>query len=389
MAAHVDWNEVYYRSTPGDTSARLAAAGAKHIAIYVDPNITPYCPVPAGYGPDSAFFPENGENCAGQVAQFLQASDGSYARSFQHSSSGGRLVNRADGFYGGMAQEPLDIADASVWYAFRRATQQNAYATDVFEDDSGGYYDESYWRYKYGSTAVEFDSTPYPQVAYERAAAMLSSAAARPVIGNDGASSDPYDLAWATSQNVEGTMSEHAWEQRSDTQAWVREADDVMIYHAHRRYVVEEDTDAARLFFQVASHWIVYDQRYSIEFLAEVDPAERNAGVADTTFPVELVVPSRPRIATPVNEDVTVFEVAPGLFAREYRRCYEDGSPIGACAAIVNTTGDAQPLPHLAGSYSRVLVPNRQATWAAGGEPAWSPYIPSEILANDGLILAQ
>lgn len=415
MAGHVDWNEVYYDSASDATSSRLAAAGARHIVVYTDPNISAYCPVPEGSSGTSPDFPENGANCNGQVAEFLHSEDGGYAHAYQHQADGSRLFDHADGFFRGEAMEPLFIGDADVQAAFRAVTMQNRYATDVFEDDGGGAYNciyddhgactgsygtaayappgcdytNGYWCYKYGETTIEWDRAQDPQQAYASDAIALADAAAHPVVGNDGAATDSYDLEWLGAQNVEGAMAEHAWTQRNDTQGWIERADAILAYHSRGKYVVEEDTDATRLMFQVASHWIVYDPTYSIEFLAEVNPAARSAGTNDATFPEETIVPTQPRLQAPATDDVTVFETAPGLFVREYATCYEDRIAIGYCAAVVNTTGSPQAVEGLTQSYGHVLLRNTDATWAAGGGPVWSTAVPTAIDANSGAILAR
>ncbi|MGH7736979.1 MAG: hypothetical protein ACREMP_03780 [Candidatus Tyrphobacter sp.] len=413
MASHVDWNEVYYDGSQDGTSVQLAAAGAKHIVAYLDPNIATYCPVPGGYSVASPDFPENGTNCSGVISRFLHSENGSYAHAYQHQGNGDRLFDHADGLYGGQAQEPFFIGDPDLQAAFHAATLADPYATDVFDDDGGGSYNciaddgfcsgtygaahyappacgdgGGYWCYKYGETAIEWDAAPNPQQAYANDAIDLANASSKPVMGNDGVGTDAYDLQWVRDANVEGAMSEHTWISVSNPTAWIERADDIMTYHAMGKFVVEEDGDASRLMFQIASHWIVYDPVYSIEFLAEVNGASQTAGGSDTTFPAQSIVPSNPLVATPPTSDVTVFAVQPGLFVREYATCYQAGAPIGYCAAVVNATGSAMPLSGLTRSYSRALVHNASATWAAGGRPLWGAA-PTTIPANSGLILAQ
>lgn len=414
MADHASWSEVYYSATADSTARQLAAAGAKHIAIYADPNISPYCPV-QGHDLDSSDLPENGENCAGAVALYLQPEDGSYAHAYLHQQNGNRLVDRADGLYDGQAQEPFYIGDPGLQSAFRLVTAQNPYATDVFEDDAGGSYNciiddaaecsstygpshsvpppcdytGGYWCYKYGETAREWDDASNPQQAYATDAINLSDASRLPVIGNDGIGTDRYDLEWLRAPNVEGSLWEGAWQPSSGGATWAAKADAVLIYHSLDKYVVELSKDSSSLMFQVASHWIVYDPTYSIEALAEVNPASMAAGSSDTTFPEELIVPTQPRVATPSNNDVTTFEAASGVFIREYSACYQGGVAIGYCAAIVNTNGSTASISGLTQRYGHLLVHNTSATWAAGGTPIWSTTVPTTIGADTGIILAQ
>lgn len=396
MASHVDWNEVYYDANADDTSARLAAAGAKHIVSYTDPNIAAYCPLPTGM--------DDGRNCGGQISRYLHAIDGSYGHAYEHTMDGARLVDRADGVYHGTVQEPFYIGDPDVRSAFRSATLQNPYATEIFEDDAGGSYDcifddlgrcsstygsGGYWYYKYGAAAYEWDRTADPQAAYAYDAVALADASSHPVIGNDGVGTDRYDLEWLTSRRIAGAMAENAWNTRSNAARWVATADAVLEYHHLHRFVVEYSSDESRLLFEIASHWIVYDPRYSIEALAEVNPAAHSAGENDTTFPEETIVPTEPRVASPTSNDVNVFETAPGVFVREYAFCFEDAVAIGYCAAIVNAGPTRQRLAGLTRPYGRALVHNMVQTWAAGGRPVWSPVIPTTIGPDSGLILAR
>ncbi len=416
MAQNVDWNEAYFRNDQDTTGKNLAAAGAKHIVVYVDPNITYYCSIPSGYSVNSDDFPENGANCGGQVASYLHAQSGSYAHAYQHQSNGNRLFDRADGLYNGYVGEPLYIGDPDVQAAFAAATSQNPYATDVFEDDAGGAYNcltdygrcdagasfdtshysppvcttDSYWCYKYGETAVEWDSASNPQQAYANDAIALANASAHNVIGNNGIATNSYDLQWLGASKVEGAMVEGAWSQSSDTGKWVKIADAVLNYHNRGKYVVEEGTDASILMMQLASHWIVYDPTYSIEALFEVNPATTTAWTNDTTFPEETVVPSSPRVATPSNNDVTTFQMSTaGLFVREYATCYQNGTSIGRCAAVVNTNTSSKTITGLSYSYGHVLVKNTSKTWAAGGTAQWSTSVPTSVGAWNGVILAQ
>lgn len=419
MATHFDWNEVDYKNSEDSTGKNLAAAGAKHIVIYVDPNITYYCAIPSGSSATSGDFPESGANCGGQVAGFLTAQSGSYAHAYLHQSNGNRLFNRADGVTStdGSGQqyvgEPLNIGDSDVQAAFAAATAQNPYATDVFEDDAGGAYNciydygrcdstesfytaeywpnctsDSYWCFKYGETAVEWDSQSNPQQAYANAAIALSNASAHNVIGNNGAMTNTYDLQWVGASKVEGAMVEGPWS--TDATKWVKSADAILNYHNRSKYVVEGSEDQTQLLLQLASHWMVYDPTYSIESLFEVNPATTHQWSNDTTFPEETVVPSSPRVATPSNNDVNTFQTSTaGLYVREYATCYQAGTSIGRCAAIVNTNSTSKTITGLSFSYGHVLVPNTSRTWAAGGTAQWSTSVPTTIGATTGVILSQ
>ena len=421
-ASHIDWNEVFYQAANDDTGAKLSSNGAKHIVVYVDPNNSPYCPVPSGYSVSSDDFPENGVNCTGQVAQYLHAQSGSYAHAYEHQSNGNRLFDHADGLYNSEAQEPFYIGDPDLRAAFTTASSQNPYATDVFEDEAGGSYNcifddngrcdsgatfgtshyappqcdytGGYWCYKFGETAHEWDQASNPQQAFANDAIALSNAAAHPVIGNNGGSTNSYDLQWLAASNVEGAMMEGVFQPTTGTSSWIAMANAVLNYHNRGKYVVEQNYSSsavptATLFFQIASHWIVYDPTYSIEALEEVNGATTTAGTNDTTFPEETVVPSSPRVATPSNNDSTTFQTTTaGVFVREYATCYQAGTSIGRCAAVVNTTSSSQTITGLSYTYGHVLSRNTSATWAAGGTAQWSTSVPTTVGANTGVILA-
>ena len=56
-------------------------------------------------------------------------------------------------------------------------------------------------------------------------------------------------------------------------------------------------------------------------------------------------------------------QVAPGVYRREFRRCYRRAGSIGACAAIMNTTG--QPVV-VRGRWLRGVALRHQITFVGG-----------------------
>jgi hypothetical protein len=355
----------------------------------------------------------------------LTAQNGSYAHAYSHQGNGNRLTQRNEDrslflLPNGTASEPFYIGDPDLQNAYRRYTTDNVYATDIFEDDAGGVYQciadwnaqcnatttfgpasyatpqlcdysKGYWCYLYGETAIEWDRAPNPQQAYANDAIAMSNHAAHPVIGNNGVATDAYSLQWAQSPNVHGVMAEGAWANAHNVPEWVEKASHILQYHQLHKLVVEYfDEPNVSIFFPIASHWIVYDPAYSIEALVRENNATTTAGGHDTTWPEETIVPSGPLVPTPANNDVTVFQAAPGVFVREYQTCFQAGNFIGRCSAIVNNNNSAVAIGglHLQ-QYGRALVHNRDRTWAAGGTAQWSTGVPSTVNANDGLILAQ
>lgn len=436
MGRHVDWSEVGATAEQIPLSSQLIAAGAKHVVVYTDPNIAPYCgpfPIPGGKFVPSLLLPpgvpEDGANpCsrdAGEIAGHLHAEHGSYAHAFQHQgNNGNRLYEVAFPDDAGTKYEPFNIGDPDVRAAFATISGQNAVATDVFEDDAGGGYncepnygycghdakygrtsyappscahaDPAFWCYYYGETAAEWDrhgSPAHPlgaQEAYANDAVALTDASLRPVIANNGGHADPFSLDWARrSKRLEGIMLEGAWGSM-DEPHWTDNANAALLYHALHKIVIEYfggDGGTPNVVTQLASHWIVYDPAYSVEAIAYNFPS--GSGNEDGTFPEETIVPAEPRVAAPASNDVSAFRIASSLYAREFAVCYQDGAPIGRCAAVVNAGRGAAPIGAVARSYGHVLVPNTTTSWFRGGKPRWSPQVPSTIAPETGVILAQ
>lgn len=436
MGRHLDWAEVSTTFDQIELSRRLIAAGARHIIVYTDPNIAPYCgtfPILGGKFVNSILLPpgvrEDGaltcKHDPYEVAAYLHAEHGSYAHAFLHQgNNGNRLYQVAFPDDAGTKYEPFNVGDPDVRAAFTELTRRNTAATDVLEDDVGGSYncepsygycgrnagygrtsyapptcahvDPAFMCYYFGETAVEWDRHSSPanphgaQQAYADDAVALTDASTRPVIANGGAHADEFTLQWVRrATKLEGIMIEGAWGSISEPH-WRDNADGALLYHSMHKYVLEAfggDGTTPNVVTQLASHWIVYDPVYSIEEITYNFPS--GDGDADGTFPEETVVPTVPIVAAPASNDVDAFRVAPNVYAREFAVCYEGGAPIGGCAAVVNVGGGAAPLPTLMRPYRRMLVPNTSASWFRGGTPRWSPSLPRELAGGTGLILAQ
>jgi hypothetical protein len=436
MGRHVDWNEVNAKPEAIGISRELAAAGAKHIIVYTDPSIAPYCgpfPILGGKFISSLLLPpgipEDGSDVCSrgsdETAGHLHPQHGSYAHAFQHQgNNGNRLYQVGFPDDAGTKYEPLNIGDPDVQAAFAEVTRQNTAATDVLADDAGGNYncvpsygycgrDAKYgrtsyapptcahvnpaeWCYYYGETAVEWDrhSTPADplgaQKAYLDDAVKLTEASTRPVITNSGGHADEFSLLFAhRATRLEGIMLEGVWGSISEPH-WINNANAALLYHGLHKYVIEYfggDGTSPNIITQFASHWIVYDPVYSVEMIGYNFPS--GTGSEDGTFPEETIVPSAPLVATPASGDVNAFRTSRNVFVREYAVCYQDGAPIGGCAAIVNIGDGAAPIGTLMRPYRRVLVQNTTTSWFKGGTPRWSTAVPSSVAAGTGLILAQ
>jgi hypothetical protein len=438
MGPNVTWAEVGnqdFRQSGGQTmSQQLASAGVKHVIEYTDPNLAPYClaspspsPQPTGIG-----VPEDGtlqcDNSTIEEAGHLHTVNGSYAHDFQHqggSTDNGYRLYGITGMSGNSWYEPLNIHDPDVQAGFTALSNQNVGATDVFEDDAGGAYDcipwftycpsgASYgpatyappkclsagtWCYSYGETAYEWDQytgTNGPQQAYVQDAINLTNSSSKPVIGNNGAGGDTYDIEWAQNTGrLEGVMIEGAWGHFDGTLRWINNANAALQYHAMHKYVIEYyDSGASSNFIgQLASTWIVFDPTYSVEAITYNHPASGSTGNVpnnDTTFPEETIFPAQPRVTpAPSAPNVSTFQSAPNsnLYIREYAWCDQAGTGIGACAALVNIGSSAATIPTLSTTYNEVLQQNTSTTWYNGGTPTWSTSVPTTVPAGGGVIL--
>mgnify|MGYP001198644650 CR=1 FL=1 len=185
----------------------------------------------------------------------------------------------------------------------------------------------------------------------------LLAAAARPVIINGFNNGNPLAIeTYATSSNVAGIYGEECFHSNrgpKTEEAWRNDAQSLLYTTAHDRYAFcgghgnDPDNRAERLYW-LASWWLTFDLRHSVAMEEFESPGDVYV------FPEIQLVPTGPLQTAGGNIDR--LRASSGVYLREFRSCYEAGSSIGPCAAVVNPSAAASaPLPSTSQTYSRSL----------------------------------
>ncbi|MBV8636794.1 MAG: hypothetical protein JO322_01800 [Candidatus Eremiobacteraeota bacterium] len=93
---------------------------------------------------------------------------------------------------------------------------------------------------------------------------------------------------------------------------------------------------AAR-YLTTAMAWLGYSEGHTIVF-PNLEDNTNNLAV----WPEDLLYPTQPLQS--MTSGATDLQVAPGVYRREFASCYNNQSPIGPCAAIVNSTSSPVPI---------------------------------------------
>ena len=165
---------------------------------------------------------------------------------------------------------------------------------------------------------------------------------------------------------------------------WAREADALLATTARQRYAFcgghgKSSEQAGRLYW-LASWWLTYDPMYSVSVEVFESPGDVYV------FPESRLVPLAP--VESAGTDISTLRTAGGAYVREFRRCYDGGSSIGACAAIVNPSGAPVTMPQLSLSYSHVLTLDARNLYD-GGRIGFSGQIPTMLAPGQAAILFQ
>lgn len=103
-------------------------------------------------------------------------------------------------------------------------------------------------------------------------------------------------------------------------------------------------------------------------------------------FPETKLVPTDPLVATPSS--VSTLLKSTGVYAREYGACYLDGSNVGPCAAVVNSSLTASyAMPALSTTYAHTLAISGYGSLDGGTVATDGPAPPATVPAETGLIL--
>ena len=104
-------------------------------------------------------------------------------------------------------------------------------------------------------------------------------------------------------------------------------------------------------------------------------------------FPETELVPMNPLISS--ASSVSSFARG-GVYVREYASCYLNGSSVGHCAAVVNSSsGSSYSMPSLDQSYSHTMSISGYGILDGGSVSASGPAPPSSLGPETGVILIQ
>ncbi|HEY4439928.1 MAG TPA: hypothetical protein VGN14_05700, partial [Candidatus Elarobacter sp.] len=378
MVSHADFVE-----DDGFTAQHAEAfkdAGGRYAVSYTDPAYTPACVAP---------FSAPAGACSGPIGNLVNADESAWF----HSANGSR-VNRYDS-YNGKYQEALNPASAAARNAYASATAAIVAAAPkldfFFADDSGGTWTGpdgttmSGWFYGFNAPAVEIAS----DAAFVPAEESMLAAAARPVIING---SDPgtllpsYNGAFLGAQNVsgdnwEGCLSDGSGVAGTRNGRWVEQSNGLLMTTAHKSLALcmmyAAATPANRI-YELASWWMTYDPTYSVA------SPQTPAADGTTIFPEYDLVPRQP-LAT-ATAAVGELSPAANVYVREFGACYQAGTAIGPCAAIVNIGSSSVAVPALRGHYSAALSVDAASAYA-GGKATWTGPVPTQLAALSAVVL--
>ncbi len=375
MAAHTDFVESDLGE--GDHGEAFKKAGGAFAVVYTDPGFVPDCVPPFEVAPG---------HCKGGIGN-LDPPESAWL----HDARGSRIHVFLDEH--AHFQEALNPASRGAQDAYRRATRdlvRQAPRLDFFfADDSGGplrgvdgtMKTGAYWKFNQLPREITEDRT------FVAGREAMFRSAARPVFVNGGGPDGlpSYNGAFVRAENVAGLVNEGCFPDGDaglkNDERWHSSSDGLLATTALEKYAVcmliEKATPLARL-THVASWWVTYDQRWSV--IAPI------SGASDgfTIFPEYDIVPTEP--LETAHRSVGELRTGASLYGRRFRTCYQRGSPIGECAAIVNTGTEARPLPATFSGFSRYLVLDDRSSYT-GGRATWKRDPPRSVPALNALVL--
>lgn len=369
MARHADFIEI-----GGDAKYANAfvAAGGKYAVAYTDPHLVPYC---------------SGTTCRGPMGNLPESAwlhDGGGSR--LHTSSGQDVLN------------PDSPVTQAGFRAYTASLVSGTRINMVFVDDTSPTFDPSYFDYKYGEQAAELTGRPNVQAYWLSGQVQLLASSVVPAIFNGGYG-DEQERALLTAPNVAGTLDEGCavnssfrvnLTQGNPVARWVPSMNKLLQATALHRYAVCLNYDVqygdpiADRMYGLASWWLTYDPTWSVAFPDFTAP-DQAGGRGSQNFAEYAIVPAEPRRSAGAN--VETLRTATGAYAREFESCYQDGAPIGRCAAVVNPSATATvAMPQLAAPYAHSLVLDDRSAYN-GGTATWGGRVPSSLPPETAVIL--
>lgn len=370
-------------SIEGTVAQNFKNAGGQYAVNYTDPTLVPGCNPP---------FTAPAGACTGEIGNLGLAES-----AYLHAPDGSRLNKAAYGAY----QEILNPGSAAAQAGYTALTQQKLGQVPgldfFFADDSGSPWDGVdgtpasglLWNFNQQHSAEYADGADQ---AWTAARGQMLAAALRPVFinGHDYSAWLPsYGGAYLQSANVVGENNEGCFNaddyglMNDSVTRWQRMANSLLAVTALHKYAVcmmmGQVTSANRL-YAYASWWMTYDPAYSIGGQVNTGPD----GYA--IYPEFDIVPTLPK--TTASSDISSLRSGgSGPYVREFGACYQNGSAIGPCAAIVNTSGSSQAMPALTGRYAHTLNLDSNGSYT-GGRAWWSSGVPASLGTTSAVILA-
>jgi hypothetical protein len=139
------------------------------------------------------------------------------------------------------------------------------------------------------------------------------------------------------------------------------------------------DNSALRT-YAYASFLLTYDAKSSLYETQMTTPSKLRV------FPETGLVPTSPVIVSP--DTVAALQTPGGAYGREYDRCLYRGSPIGACAVVVNPDNAAHATPY-AGKYGDTVVLRGGGVLDGGTMSTKGGPVPSTLGAHSAAILTR
>jgi hypothetical protein len=378
MARYADYAE---DGEDGLHARPFKAAGGRYSVAYLDPAYVPYC-----YPP---FAPPAGR-CEGGVGKLIHDE-----RAWFHGRDGTRVRRYVDAHF--QYQEAIDPLAPAAHRAWRESTaeavRKNPTLDFIMADDAGGPLRSGDMNpvssefYHFNDAGVEITSDDV----FRDAWIGYLEESVRPLIlnGNDPVSGLPsYGGAFLRAPRVIGAVHEGCF--RTDGKletdlhdSWRHDADSLLANTALARiavcFMMGTPTPRTRL-YALASWWLTFDPRWSVA--APIDPVPGESAL----LPELAIVPGYPT-RTPFSS-VRELRLPSGAAVREFRRCYQDGRPVGPCAAVVNPTLAPVPFPALAARYGRRLALGANDA-LHGGRADWVAGIPRALAPASAAIVAR
>ncbi len=332
MAAHADYVEGD-ASNSGTLLQAFKSAGGKFAVSYSDPAFSAYCAAP--------FAPPAGR-CQGPIGGLVSGDESAWL----HGSDGARVHRFMSDHF--QYQEALNPASQSARDAYRSSTGAAVAAAPaldyIFADDSGGVYNGSDGTplsgllYGFNAAATELGG----DAAFIAAQQQMVAAAAKPVFING---ATPYTLmpsyggtflksANVAGQNFEGCYGDSnglVGDDSSGGPRWSNVSNALIAAYGYGSRAVcmnLADATPSNRIYMLASWWLTYDE------VRSVISAHAQTPDGFSVLPEFDIVPRQPRATA--TSSVAALRAAGGAYVREFGACYQAGSAIGPCAAVVN-----------------------------------------------------